>query len=70
MNETLEVETMDSELAFKIRLEIYLRRNAIKVRSLSKTPEKFDQYIKDREEIIHAIAGKKVVLEKGEIIYP
>lgn len=70
MTEILEVETMENGLAFKLRLEIYLRKNAIKVRELSKTPQKFDQYIKDREEIIQSIAGKKSVSEKGKIIYP
>lgn len=70
MTEILDVETMENGLAFKLRLEIYLRRNAIKVRELSKTPQKFDQYIKDREEIIQSIAGKRSVSEKGRIIYP
>ncbi len=70
MTEILEVETMENGLAFKLRLEIYLRKNAIKVRELSKTPQRFDQYIKDREEIIQSIAGKKSVSEKGMIIYP
>ncbi len=70
MSEVLEVEKMEVELAFKLRLEIYLRRNALKIRELSKTPHKFDQYILDREEIIRSIAGENNVSENGQIIYP
>lgn len=70
MEDAIKVEEMDKELAFKLRLEIYLRANAIRVRALSKTPERFDQYIRDREEIIQSIAGNSSVSEKGKIIYP
>jgi hypothetical protein len=70
MSEILVVESLDPDKAFKLRLEIYLRINAKKVRELSKNPHKFDNYIKEREKIIRSIAGERSVSENGKIIFP
>ncbi len=70
MTTILAVESLDPDKAFKLRLEVYLRNNAIKVRALSKNPSKFDQYISDREKIIRDMVGECQISDKGNIVYP
>lgn len=71
MSKILEVESLDPDVAFKLRLEVYLRKNAMRVRELSKTPNKFDDYITERERIIISMVGKKCTIsDKGKIVYP
>lgn len=71
MEDVLEVETLESEFSYKLRLEIYLRNNALKVKSLSKNPEKFDNYIAERERIIRSMVGEgRRISDRGRIIYP
>ena len=48
MDDILEVETLEADFSFKLRLEIYLRNTAIRIRARSNTPEKFDDYIAER----------------------
>ncbi len=68
--EVVRVEDLPEDISFKLRLEIYLRINAIRVSKLSENSEKFSEYIKERERIIKEIVGEKSVSEKGKIIYP
>ncbi len=68
--EVVRVEDLPEDISFKLRLEIYLRINAIRVSKLSENREKFSEYIKERERIIKEIVGEKSVSEKGKIIYP
>lgn len=69
--EFLDVESIENEdLRFKLRLEIYLLRSAIKIKELSDDGERFDDYISKRNEEIKKIAGEKIVRENGIIIYP
>ncbi|EQB67924.1 hypothetical protein [Cuniculiplasma divulgatum] len=71
MDDILEVETLEADFSFKLRLEIYLRNTAIRIRARSNTPEKFDDYIAEREKIIRSMIGKEQsVSDKGKIIYP
>ncbi len=68
--EVVRVEDLQEDISFKLRLEIYLRINAIRVSKLSENGEKFSEYIKERERIIREIVGERSVSEKGKIIYP
>ena len=67
---TVEVESLPENEAFKLRLEIYLRINALRVQKLSENKEKFNDYIKERERIIRERVGENSVSEGGKVIYP
>lgn len=66
----VKVESLPEDESFKLRLEIYLRINAIRVQKLSENKEKFNPYIKERERIIEEMIGDCMVSENGKIIYP
>ena len=57
MTRSINVEDMDYDRAFKLRVEIYLRLSAIRIREHYENPEKFNSYIKEREQIIKEIVG-------------
>ncbi|MGP6207766.1 hypothetical protein ACNF42_07060 [Cuniculiplasma sp. SKW3] len=66
----VKVESLPEDESFKLRLEIYLRINALRVQKLSENKEKFNSYIKERERIIEEMIGDSMVSENGKIIYP
>ena len=69
--QSISLESLDNDTAFKLRLEIALRYQAIKIMQVSKDKEKFKTYIKERENIIHNLVGENSeVMEKGRVIYP
>ena len=69
--QSISLESLDNATAFKLRLEIALRYQAIKIMQVSKDKEKFKTYIKERENIIHNLVGENSeVMEKGRVIYP
>jgi hypothetical protein len=69
--QSISLESLDNDTAFKLRLEIALRYQAIKIMQVSKDKEKFKTYIKERENIIHNLIGEdSEVREKGRVIYP
>jgi len=68
---SLDITSLDNELAFRLRLQIALRYQAIKIRAVSSQPEKFDEYIAQRVAAIEKMIGKAVsVTDSGKIIYP
>ncbi|MCL5804512.1 MAG: hypothetical protein M1306_04315 [Candidatus Thermoplasmatota archaeon] len=69
--QSISLESLDNDTAFKLRLEIALRYQAIKIMQVSKDKEKFKTYIKERENIIQKLVGEdSEVREKGKVIYP
>ena len=69
--QSISLESLDNDTAFKLRLEIALRYQAIKIMQVSKDTEKFKTYIKERENIIQKLVGEdSEVREKGKVIYP
>ena len=69
--QSISLESLDNDTAFKLRLDIALRYQAIKIMQVSKDKEKFKTYIKERENIIHNLIGEdSEVREKGKVIYP
>ena len=69
--QSISLESLDNDTAFKLRLEIALRYQAIKIMQVSKDKEKFKTYIKERENIIQKLVGEdSEVMEKGKVIYP
>jgi hypothetical protein len=68
---SIDIGTMSYDEAFKLRLQIALRYQALKIRAVSHNPEKFDEYIAQRVNSIESIIGKDVsVSEGGKTIYP
>ena len=68
---SISLESLDNDVAFKLRLEIALRYQAIKIMQVSEDKEKFKTYIKERENIIRKLVGEDIeVSEKGRVIYP
>ena len=70
MTRSINVEDMDYDRSFKVRVEIYLRLSAIRIREHYENPEKFNSYIKEREQIIKELVGDADVMESGKKIYP
>ncbi|EQD41948.1 hypothetical protein B1B_14289 [mine drainage metagenome] len=67
----MDITTLDNDVAFRIRLQIALRYQAIKIRAVSSQPEKFDEYIAQRVAAIEKMIGKAMsVSDNGKIIYP
>lgn len=72
MAKNVAVEDLPGRLAFDLKLQIALRKNAISIKNNSKHPEKFDEYIREREIKIKKLLETKdeiVVTENGEVIF-
>ena len=70
MTHSINVEDMTCDRAFKLRVEIYLRLNAIRIREHYENPDRFNDYIRERERIIRELIGDAEVKESGKKIYP
>ena len=68
---SIDIGSLGSDEAFKLRLQIALRYQAVKIRAVSDQPDKFDEYISQRVAAIEKMIGKNVsVTEDGKTIYP
>ena len=68
---SIDIGSLSSDEAFKLRLQIALRYQAVKIRAVSNQPDKFDEYISQRVAAIEKMIGKNVsVTEGSKIIYP
>ncbi len=71
MLKSIDIGSLGNDEAFKLRLQIALRYQAVKIRAVSDQPDKFDEYISQRVAAIEKMIGKNVsVTENGKIIYP
>lgn len=57
MTRVINLDELDEKTRFPLKLQIALRINAISIKAESKHPERFDQYIREREEIIRNLLG-------------
>lgn len=57
MTKVIDLDDLDEKTRFPLKLQIALRINAISIKAESKHPERFDQYISEREEIIRKMLG-------------
>lgn len=67
------LEDLDPDLAFKIRLQISLRKNALAIGESSDSPGKFLAYVSEREKSISSLlnsSGKPSIFFQGQQIYP
>lgn len=72
MAKNIAVEELPERLAFDLKLQIALRKNAISIKENSKHPEKFDEYIQERENKIRKLLDTKdeiIVTEHGKVIF-
>jgi hypothetical protein len=72
MARNIAVEELPERLAFDLKLQIALRKNAISIKENSKHPEKFDEYIQERENKIRKLLDTKdeiIVTEQGRVIF-
>ena len=73
MTKTVSLSDYDERKKFEIRLQISLRSTAIKVKAQSKHPERFDEYIMQREQKIRELInsdGQIEIFDNGIKIYP
>ena len=72
MPKNVSLENLPERLAFDLKLQVALRKNALSIRENSKHPEKFDEYIQERENKIRRLLNTKddvVLTEHGRIIF-
>ena len=72
MSKNVSVEELPERLAFDLKLQVALRKNALSIRENSKHPEKFDEYIQERENKIRKLLDTKdriVLTEHGKVIF-
>lgn len=72
MSKNVSVEELPERLAFDLKLQVALRKNALSIRENSKHPEKFDEYIQERENKIRKLLDAKdgiVLTEHGKVIF-
>jgi hypothetical protein len=72
MARNIAVEELPERVAFDLKLQIALRKNAISIKENSKHPEKFDEYIQERENKIRKLLDTKdeiIVTEQGRVIF-
>ena len=62
---SIDIGSLGSDEAFKLRLQIALRYQAVKIRAVSDQPEKFDEYISQRVAAIEKMVGKNVSVTEG-----
>ncbi len=73
MTTTIDLEEMDEKERFPLKLQLALRINAISIMGESKNPEKFKEYIREREEIIRKmvnIQGDLKIVEGSRTLFP
>jgi len=73
MAKTVSLSDYDERRRFEIRLQVSLRSNAIKIKAQSKHPERFDEYILQRDQKIMELIGSEgqlEIFENGIKIYP
>lgn len=73
MVKTIRLSDFDDRKKFEIKLQVSLRSNAIKIKAQSKHPERFDEYILQREAKIRELTGangEMEILDRETRIYP
>lgn len=70
---TVEVGSLEESVKFRVKLEIALRNNAIRIQKLNSDPDRFLKYIGDRESIIRKLLeceGDIIITDDGKRIFP
>ena len=73
MSIEVNIDNFDERLKFEIKLQIALRKTAIKTSEYYTDKEKFNRYIKERDEKLESILkvrGDFSIFENHEKIYP
>jgi hypothetical protein len=73
MVKTIQLSGFDERKKFEIKLQVSLRSNALKIKAQSKHPERFDEYISQRESRLRELvgtAGEMEIFDGEKKIYP
>lgn len=73
MSTEVNIDNFDEKLKFEIKLQIALRKTAMKTSEYYDDKEKFNLYIKEREEKLRSllkVKGDFSLFENHEKIYP
>lgn len=73
MTTVIDLNDLDEKKRFPLKLQLALRINAINIKAESSHPEKFDQYITEREQIIREMLGIQddlKIIEGKKILFP
>lgn len=73
MTKVIDLDDLDEKTRFPLKLQIALRINAISIKAESKHPERFDDYIREREEIIRKMLGiydNLKIVEGDKTLFP
>lgn len=73
MTTVIDLNDMDEKEKFPLKLQLALRINAISIMRESKHPEKFEEYIKEREEIVRKMVGIQEdlkIVEGSRTLFP
>jgi hypothetical protein len=72
MVKIFDINNFNERKQFEIRLQIALLNNTLKIKSNSKNPEKYDEYIGERIEKIRNLlntTAKFNIIDRDKIIY-
>lgn len=73
MPKVIDLNEIDEKDRFPLKLQLALRINAISIKAESRHPERFDEYIREREEIIRkmvGIQGDLKIVEGDRTLFP
>ncbi|MEM0155798.1 MAG: hypothetical protein QW597_04255 [Thermoplasmataceae archaeon] len=73
MVKTINLTIFEERKKFEIKLQASLRSNALKIKAQSKHPERFDEYISQRDSKIRELvgtAGEIEIFDGEKKIYP
>lgn len=73
MSKIFDINNFNERLKFEIKLQISLRKNAINVQGQSQYPDRFIEYIKEREERLRKLVGTTAdfaIVDGEKQIYP
>lgn len=71
--DTVDVSDMNEGVRFHVKLEIALRANAIRIQKLDSDPERFSEYVMEREQKIRKLLdseGDLRITQDGKQIFP
>lgn len=73
MVKIFDIKSFTEREQFELRLQISLRSNAVNIQKNSKHPERFEEYIRERDQKIKRLLGTTstfVIKDDNNQIYP
>lgn len=57
MSKVFDINNLNERLKFEVKLQLSLRKNAMNVQEQSKYPDRYIEYIKEREQKLRKLLG-------------